>query len=238
MPLDPSHDVVGTIIFDFDGTLVDSAPAMTRALNEMASRRALPPIDVAHVRNWVSLGGDAMLRGALGHRDDPQADLEELRGILRGQTADPADLYPGVAETLAVLKRQGYRMGICTNKREDIAITYAEGLGISEYFDAIVGGAPSRPLKPNPRMATMALDRLASTADDTVFVGDSEVDASTALAIGLRFVLVTFGYPSGDVSAIKADSQIDTFGELPDLIREMSTGTCTRRTTDTGQTGR
>jgi len=211
----------GAILFDLDGTLVDSAPAMTRGLNEMTRRRGAPPVDVASVRRWVSVGGEAMLRHALGAQPDPVGDLEEFRDILRGQTADPADLYPGVTAMLADLKQQSYRIAVCTNKREDIAVPYVAGLGIGSHLDCVVGGAPGRRLKPDPELARMALERLRVGARETIFVGDSEIDAETALAAGFPFVLVTFGYPHGDVAAIPADARLDGFDALPDLVGAM-----------------
>ncbi|WP_373121618.1 HAD family hydrolase [Mycobacterium marinum] len=225
---DLSPNSTRAILFDLDGTLVDSAPAMMRGLNEMARRRGAPPVEVASVRRWVSLGGQAMLRGALGVQADPLGDLDEFRDILRRQSADPADLYPGVPAMLAALKQDGYSIAICTNKREDIAVPYAAGLGIAANFDAIVGGAPGRELKPDPQLARMALERLRANAHEAILVGDSEIDADTAIAAGLRFVLVTFGYPHGDIDAIPADARIDGFDELPCLVSAVFSDGCTR----------
>jgi phosphoglycolate phosphatase len=221
MPSSPNRDSARAIVFDLDGTLVDSAPAMTRGLNEMTRRRGSPPVEVASVRRWVSLGGEAMLRGALGAKADPLGDLDEFRDILRRQTADPADLYPGVPAMLAALKQEGYRVAVCTNKREDIAVKYVADLGIAARLDAIVGGAPGRRLKPDPLMCCMALEELGVDAHEAIFVGDSEIDAETALAAGLPFILVTFGYPHGDLAAIPADVRIHRFDALPSLVGAM-----------------
>ncbi len=229
MPPSPSPNSAGAILFDLDGTLVDSAPAMTRGLNEMTRRRGVPPVEVASVRRWVSLGGGAMLRAALGATADPLSDLDQFRDILRGQAADPADLYPGVPAMLAALKQNGYRTAVCTNKREDIAVPYVAGLGIASHLDAIVGGAPGRRLKPDSELCHMALERLDAYAHQAIFVGDSEIDAETALAAGLRFVLVTFGYPHGDLAAIPADARLDGFNALPSLAAAMFADERTRQ---------
>ena len=229
MPPSPNPDSVGAILFDLDGTLVDSAPAMTRGLNEMTSRRGVPAVEVSSVRRWVSLGGEAMLRGALGANSDPLSDLEELRDILRGQAADPADLYPGVPGMLTALKQEGYRIAVCTNKREDIAVPYVAGLGITAHLDAVVGGASGRRLKPDPELCHLALERLDARAHQAIFVGDSEIDAETALAAGIAFVLVTFGYPHGDITLIKADARLDGFDALPSVAAAMLASRRTRQ---------
>jgi phosphoglycolate phosphatase len=229
MPQRADARSVGAILFDLDGTLVDSAPSMTRALNEMAQRRGTPPVEASSVRRWVSLGGEVMLRGALGDQTDPVSDLEELRNILRQQTADPGDLYPGVPAMLAALRQDGYRLAICTNKREDIAVPYLAGLGIADYFEAIIGGAQGRRLKPDPQLAHMALEQLSAQPGEAIFVGDSEIDAETAAAAGTRFVLVTFGYPHGEIDAIAANVRIDSFSELIPLANVLTRGAKTMR---------
>lgn len=221
MPPNRSSTSTHAVIFDFDGTLVDSAPSMARALNDMARRRGAPPVALESVRRWVSLGGEAMLCGALGADIDLAADLDELRRLLRKQTADPADLYPGVLQTLAALKEMDYRVGVCTNKREDIAIPYAAGLGIAPYLDTIVGGADGRRLKPDPELARMALDQLGATPQESIFVGDSEIDAEAARNAGIPFVLVTFGYPHGDVAAIQAHARLVSLIGLADVVAKL-----------------
>lgn len=209
--------MAGAVLFDLDGTLVDSAPSLTRGLNEYVQRMGGEPLSAATVRPWISQGGETMLRGALGDRlTDPEKALEDFREILRVQTANPADLYPGTLEMLKALKGSGHQIAICTNKRENIAVPLADGLGIAPYIDFIVGGAAGRVLKPNPWMVDRALTALG--AERAVFVGDSEVDAETAVAAKLPFVLVSFGYPAGDLLSIKCSAKIDAFSALPAII--------------------
>lgn len=220
----PSHSggLAAAVLFDLDGTLVDSAPSLTRGLNEIARRRGTADVEIVDVRRWISLGGETMLRGALGDRVNMDCDLDEFRDILRSQTADPSDLFPGVVETLRQLKAKGIATAICTNKREDIAVPYADGLGIARYFDAIVGGAPGRKLKPDPSIVELTLQRLGSNCPKAIFVGDSEVDAATAFAANMPFVLVEFGYPTGPLSSIACTRRISRFDDLVAAVGEMT----------------
>jgi phosphoglycolate phosphatase len=219
------RDRPAAILFDLDGTLVDSAPALLRGLNEFALRRGGNPVAEKDVRRWISLGGSEMIKGALGPKvGDPQADLDEFRAILRAQKGDTSDLYPGVVAVLQALRRAGHKIALCTNKREDIAIPLIADIGISPLIDAVAGGANGHRLKPDRFLVDLALERLGYSGTDVVFVGDSEVDAETASGAGLPFVLVSFGYPVGDIDAIACAARIDDFSELPRRIDEILLG--------------
>jgi phosphoglycolate phosphatase len=213
---------MAAILFDLDGTLVDSAPSLSRGLNTFVARRGGTPPAEKNVRRWISLGGGEMIKGALGDKTaDPVADLDEFRAILRAQRGSPTDLYPGVLPALADLRRQGHKIALCTNKREDIALPLIADLGIAALIDAIAGGAEGHRLKPDRFLVDLALQRLDFRGDDVIFVGDSEVDADTAAGAGIPFILVTFGYPVGDIDKIACASRIDAFSELPRQVGEI-----------------
>ncbi|GAA0542135.1 HAD family hydrolase [Rhizomicrobium palustre] len=181
----------------------------------MARERGVPEVAVTEVRKWVSLGGENMLRGTFGEDiANLEQELDTLREILRGQKADPSDLFPGVIDALKTLKENGLYTAICTNKRENIAVPLASGLGIAPHLDAIVGGAVGRLLKPDPSIVELTMSRLPVKPDRAAFVGDSEVDAETAAATGLPFILVNFGYPLGEIEDIPRGAMIEHFDEL------------------------
>lgn len=222
MSLVPDVSVSGAILFDLDGTLIDSAPSLTRGLNTFVQRRGGGAVSDVDVRRWISLGGEAMIRGALGDKaGPPETDITEFRSILREQKGDPSDLFPGVVETLRALRVRGYKIALCTNKREDIAIPLIHDLGIHDLVDAVAGGAPGHQLKPSRFLLDLALKELGYHGPHVVFVGDSEVDAETAARAGVPFILVSFGYPVGDINTIVCQKRIDHFSDLPDAIEKV-----------------
>lgn len=223
MSLGPdASNVRGAILFDLDGTLIDSAPSLTRGLNVFVQRRGGAPVSDAEVRSWISLGGETMIRGALGDKaGNPETDIAEFRSILREQKGNPSDLFPGVAAALRALRQQGYKIALCTNKREDIANPLIRDLGIDHLIDGVAGGAPGHTLKPSRFLADLALERIGYQGGAIVFVGDSEVDAETAAVAGFPFILVSFGYPVGDINAIVCQKKIDRFSDLPDAVENV-----------------
>lgn len=215
-----AKDQPRAVIFDLDGTLIDSAVAATTVLNQMLERRGLPHTDKSLVKNWVSLGASGLITNALGDaiRDLTQ-DIAEFRSLYRAMTPDPAELFPHVPEMLAALAVQGYALGLCTNKPEDLARHVIRGVGIEPHIRAIVGGREGLPAKPHPAPLYETLKHLA--AADAVYVGDSEVDAAAAKAAGLPFFLVSFGYAIGKMEDIACTARIDDFRDLPDRLLEL-----------------
>lgn len=204
------------VVFDLDGTLIDSAVTATAILNRMLAKRGLPPTRKELARNWVSLGAAGLIANAFGDAaGDLNAAIAEFRALYRELPPDPAELFPHVPEMLAALTKQGIRIGICTNKPEDLARHVVKGVGIETSFQALVGGGAGFPAKPDPMMLFETLKRLGVDAADAVYVGDSEIDAETAAAAGLPFFLVSFGYAIGDAAAIACAARIDDFRDLP-----------------------
>lgn len=209
------------IIFDLDGTLIDSARLSGAIVDRMlAERGAAARADRALIRRMDAVGGTAMIAAALGdHSIDPAREIEEFRDIHR--TIDvPADLsFPGVPETLAALAAAGIGMAICSNKPQFLCDRILRALGLARHFRAIVGSCPERPRKPDPHSAILALEGLGGTRADTLYCGDSAIDCATARAAGLEPVLVAWGYGTAEALAHEPRTPVfETMTALRDAV--------------------
>ena len=183
------------VLFDLDGTLVDSAPGIARALTQLCLARGAEPIDAARVRPWISLGVGPLVAHALGeHGGDAAADVAAFRTMLGAIPADPAWLYPGVSAALAELTASGLTIAVVTNKPEGLSRALLSDLGLQTGITAVVGGDSTARCKPFPDPIDHALALLRAARTHCLFVGDSEVDAAAAAATGLPFLLFTGGY--------------------------------------------
>ncbi len=184
------------IIFDLDGTLVDSARLTGQIIDAMlADRGVRAQADPALIRAMDAIGGEAMIAAVMGeHTHDPAADLAEFRERHK-VAATPADLpFPGVAKGLAELAASGIAMAICSNKPQHLCEKILGDLDLARHFAAIIGSTANRPRKPAADAALLALDHLAGDTSSTLYCGDSLVDLETARAAGLPMALVDWGY--------------------------------------------
>jgi phosphoglycolate phosphatase len=210
---------VSGLVFDFDGTLMDSAPAIAEALSEVRVVRGGDAADLDLVRKMVSHGAKDLVTRVLGEwSTTPDNDLIAFRKIYGAMKPNRAHLYPGAEPALRALQTAGLRLGICTNKPQGLTERIVAELGLGEHFSAIVGGGGCAYTKPDPGHAFETLTRMGVPACEALYVGDSEVDSETAAAAKLPFVLVTFGYPLGDPDAISADARVDRFEDLLDSL--------------------
>lgn len=209
------------IIFDLDGTLVDSARLTGAIVDRMLAERGVTTqADLVLIRRMDAVGGAAMIAAALGaHSIDPAREIEEFRDIHRS-IAVPADLpFPGVPDMLAALEAAGIGMAICSNKPQFLCDRMLRELGLARYFRAIVGSAPERPRKPHPQSAILALEALAGTPANTLYCGDSAIDCATARAAGLKPVLVAWGYGTAEARACEPQTPVfDTVAALRDAV--------------------
>jgi phosphoglycolate phosphatase len=191
---------MNNIIFDLDGTLIDSARLTAAILDQMLVERGVQTgANRALIRRMDAVGGEAMIAAVLGeHSSHSARDLEEFRRIHR--TIDvPEDLpFPGVRDTLAALDAAGIGLAICSNKPQFLCEKILSDLGLTRHFRTIVGSTPDRPRKPASVCAELALAGLAGSARDTLYCGDSTIDIATARAVGLRVVLVAWGYGTAE----------------------------------------
>ncbi|MFA6219022.1 MAG: HAD family hydrolase [Erythrobacter sp.] len=203
---------IQNIIFDLDGTLIDSARLTGLIIDQMLADRGVA--DVAD-REMDAVGDEAMIAAVMGiHSQDPAADLEEFRARYR-RIEVPGNLaFPGIVDGLAAIRRSRRALAICSNKPQYLCEKILCDLKVDHRFAAIVGSDPVRPGKPAPDAALLAL---GGTADDTLYCGDSLVDVLTARAAGLPVALpvalVEWGYGSAEASSFEPG--------LP-LVRTMS----------------
>ena len=209
------------VVFDLDGTLVDTIGDLAAALNRTLAEVDLPPHPESTVRTMVGGGLAKLLERALAAHgavlDAPEQDTARAR-LFAHYAADPAarsKLYPGVGETLAVLAGTGIACGIFTNKPETIARDLVHALGIAEAFEAIQGSETGFPKKPDPAGLAHLVAELGAVPETTLMVGDSSTDLDTARAAGLkRVVVVSHGYSVTLVTELGADAVINQFHEF------------------------
>lgn len=212
--------VRGRIVFDLDGTLIDSVPLCAQIINEMlAARGAARRVGEAETRPYVTTGGRRMLAALLADRcGDVEADLAEFRRRYAETPSDPKSLYPGAREALVGLKRAGFGLAVWSNKPQELCDKVIAELGLAPLFETVVGTGPDGPLKPDLTGLDLAL-RGESRAR-CCSVGDSEPDWQAAQAAGMRLVLMTLGY--GDYAREWPGAVFcDRFSDLPGIVEDL-----------------
>jgi phosphoglycolate phosphatase len=212
------------LLFDLDGTLVDSAITIAAALSELSAARGGGPADLARTRRLVSRGAATLVGETLGPlAGDTHEDVAAFRALLAGIAAEPAMIFPGAVQALAHLTSAGHRCAVVTNKPENLARLLLDQLDLSRFFAAVVGGDTLAACKPDPAPLHHALQAMGgSTGAGAMMIGDSEIDARAAVAAGMPFLLYLGGY---EADACRADAAAGTFGafsELPGLIGGLS----------------
>lgn len=213
---------IDAILFDLDGTLIDSAQVIASVINEMRSEQCLTPVDVSLFRKWVSLGADELLRRGMDRPGEDASELvREFRDRYRALPTPLDSLYPGVGETLATLARSGVPMAICSNKPESLCRKILDDTGMTALFGAIVGGDTVRQPKPSREPLDHALALIGSSVTGAIMVGDSTVDQKAARACGLPFVFFSGGYDDG-VDVADAFARIDAIGHVLPIVASAS----------------
>ena len=215
------------VVWDLDGTLIDSVRDIAASLNTLLGEHGLGPLDLAEIRLMVGDGAATLIeRGfaACGEatRDRVKAQLlPRFLSIYAEHATDTTRLYDGAAEALHALADAGARQGICTNKPEQLARNILASLGINGYFDVVVGGDTTPQKKPDPLPLQHALAALGAGTDDSLLIGDSGVDVATARAAGVPVVLVSNGYCRVPAETLGADALIDDLAALPALLSKI-----------------
>lgn len=209
------------VIFDLDGTLIDSAQITGRIIDQMLAERGVrASADREVIKAMDAIGGEAMIAAVMGsHSSDPRADIEEFRERHRVVTICPDVLFPGVAAALAALRTKGISLAICSNKPQFLCEKILSDLRIDHHFTAIVGSTPDRPRKPDPATARLALRGLSAKPETTLYCGDSLIDIATAQAANIDVCLVSWGYGTPDARLIHPEILVlQSMADLADLV--------------------
>jgi phosphoglycolate phosphatase len=224
--------VAPTVVFDLDGTLVDSAPDLVATLNVIFARNGLPPVTYDAARKMVGGGARAMIgRGLEAEgRTLEEAEVDRLvRDFIDyygAHIADHSRPFPGLEAALDELAAAGCRLAVCTNKLEWLSLRLLDAFALSKRFVAICGADTFGLRKPDPELLRLTLARAGGSLDRAVMVGDSLNDIATARAAGVPVVAVDYGYTETPVGELGPDRVIGTLPELPaavfDLLRKGS----------------
>ena len=210
---------MSAVIFDLDGTLIDSAPDIHASANVMLGQIGAEPLEYGAVKSFIGNGVPVLIDRIIAARALPQphADLEALfLAHYNAHSADLTVLYPQVYEVLSALHRAGFALGVCTNKPEAPTRAILQAFDLTQFFSAVIGGDTLAVKKPDPAPLYRATTQLGR--QHAVYVGDSEVDAQTATRASLPFALFTEGYRKSPVADLRHDAAFADFAELPAII--------------------
>ena len=191
------------ILFDLDGTLIDSGPDLALALNDMLTQLGRENFTLETIHNWVGNGAKTLVKRALLGKKEIDEDVEEklfkhaleifLDSYAQNVCVDTI-LYPEVKNTLEILKSRGYRLSIVTNKPYDFVAPILEGLDIAEYFEYFIGGDSLPEKKPRPEPLLHICEKLGVSVENSLMIGDSKNDILAAHAAGIDSIGVSYGY--------------------------------------------
>jgi phosphoglycolate phosphatase len=214
----PKLHVVRALIFDLDGTLIDSKRDLIHSVNAMLGEMGRAQLDEETISGYIGHGAPLLVSRALGsnaREDDLRRALQFFLAYYEEHKLDTTCAYPGVADSLAELSRKKVPMAVLTNKPVKISVRILEALGLATYFRAIYGGNSFESKKPDPRGANTIVSEFAASPRETMLIGDSEVDVQTARNARMIAVAVNYGFGVHDRTQHPADLYLE---KLPDLV--------------------
>jgi phosphoglycolate phosphatase len=217
-----------TIVFDLDGTLVDTAPDLADTLNVVLGREGLPPVPYAKARTMIGGGARRMIETALAFekRTPPVAEVDRMFNDFivhyAAHIADRSQPFPGLDTALDRLAAEGCIFAVCTNKLEGLSRLLLDTLGMSKRFAAICGQDTFGRHKPDPEILRRTIVQAGGSVARAIMVGDSAADIDTARAAGVPVVAVAFGYTETPVAQLGPDRVISHFTDLPQAISALA----------------
>lgn len=218
---------LSTVVFDLDGTLVDTAPDLIATLNLLFAERGVPPVDYDSARKMIGGGVKVLLQRGLAaqHIAVTPAELDALYSTYldryAAHIADRSRPFPGLVGALDALEEQGMRLAVCTNKLEWLSVRLLEALGLAARFGAICGQDTFGLAKPDPAVFRRTVLRAGGDPGRALMVGDSATDVDTARAAGVPVVAVDFGYTQTPVTALAPDRIVSHFDHLPAAVEAL-----------------
>lgn len=208
------------VVFDLDGTVADTAADIHASLVTALATKGLPPVDVESTRLMIGGGPQLLVERAL-HRLGVNTDMRLVENLVAAFHDDylangdrHARLYDGAESTLQQLHAMGTRVGLCSNKPDDLCRMLTRSFNIDRYIDETLGSTPGMPKKPDPAPLLAITERLGVAPADTLYVGDSDADVKAARAAGIPVMLVSYGYTLRHAAQLGADGVIDSLAEL------------------------
>ncbi len=213
-----------TVVFDLDGTLLDTAPDLIAAVNHIIQIAGGKPIDAEHLRPIISLGGREMIKEGLKHNGLNHSDDELYRRLpqfiayYRENIAVLTKPFPGLLQKLDRLAALGCKLAVCTNKLESLALSLLTQPELANRFDAITGRDTFPVYKPDPRHLLGTIARTGGDPTQAIMIGDSNTDVKTAKAAGIPVVGVTFGYTDTPITELGCDAVISHYNQLANAL--------------------
>ena len=213
-----------TVVFDLDGTLVDTAPDLIETLNVVFTRDGLPPVEYAAARDMIGGGARRMIESGLKLKGRRLADsvvdrmFAEVIAHYAAHIADRSRPFPGLDAALGRLAERGCRFAVCNNKLEGLSRLLLEELGLTPRFAAICGQDTFGIQKPDPEILRRTIQAAGGAPRRAVMVGDSGTDIATARAAGVPIVAVDFGYSETPIGNLRPDRLISHFNQLVDAV--------------------
>jgi phosphoglycolate phosphatase len=213
-----ARGAIKAVLFDLDGTLVDSARDLTEALNRLLSGRGLKTLSLDAVKGMIGDGVLKLVERGLaasgGNPAEAPALVPAFLALYEGNAAAFTRPYPGAAAALERLAHMGVHLGVVTNKPYAATREILHSLGLARYFASVVGGDTLPERKPHPAPLLHSARQLGASAAETLMVGDNHHDVAAARAAGMSVLAVTWGYSHVPHEELGADRLIDSFDEL------------------------
>jgi phosphoglycolate phosphatase len=216
------------VVFDLDGTLVDTAPDLISALNHVLDSEGLPPVPAQSARTMIGAGARKLIERGLEieGRAMSVADIDRLTrdfiDYYAAHIADASRPFDGLEAALDELQAQGYRFAVCTNKLEWLSKRLLDALGLSPRFSAICGADTFGVAKPDPAILQQTVARAGATLSGAIMVGDAGPDVGVARRAGIPVIGVEFGYTDVPIAELRPDRLIGHFSDLPAAVGSLA----------------